>query len=144
LDRLTKADPGNAKWQRDLAVSWGMIGITQMAQGDLTDALKSFQDGLVVFERLVKSDPGNAEWQRDLAVSYAKLADAYRKSDDPAKARDALTAGRVIVAKLAEEHPDWAQWKKDLAWFDDQIAELKTGAVQKKLFHKFFRWLLKS
>ena len=66
-----------------------------MAPGDLKAALKSFQDGLVVFERLAQSDPGNAGWQRDLSVSYAKLADVYRKSTETAKVRDALAAGRA-------------------------------------------------
>jgi hypothetical protein len=53
-ERLANSDPGNAGWQRDLAVAWGMVGIVQEAQGNLPGALKSYQDGLVVFQRLAK------------------------------------------------------------------------------------------
>ena len=68
-DRLAKADPGNAGWQRDLSVSYDKIGDVQVAQGNLPEALKSFRDGLAIADRLAKADPGNAGWQRDLSVS---------------------------------------------------------------------------
>ena len=42
-ERLAKADPGNAGWQRDLSVSHNKIGDVQRAQGNLPAALTSFQ-----------------------------------------------------------------------------------------------------
>ena len=33
-ERLAKADPGNAGWQRDLSVSYSKIGDVLVAQGD--------------------------------------------------------------------------------------------------------------
>ena len=74
-DRLAKADPGNAGWQRDLSVSYNKIGDVLVAQGNLPEALKSFRDGLAIRDRLAKADPGNAGWQRDLSVSYNKIGD---------------------------------------------------------------------
>jgi hypothetical protein len=62
-ERLAKADPGNAEWQRDLSVSHDNIGDVQQAQGDLAAALSSYQ-----------ADPGNAGWQRDLALTYGRVA----------------------------------------------------------------------
>ena len=41
-DRLAKADPGNAGWQRDLSVSYDRIGDVLVAQGNLPEALKSY------------------------------------------------------------------------------------------------------
>ena len=123
-DRLAKADPGNAGWQRDLSVSYNKIGEVLVAQGNLPEALKSFRDSLAIRDRLAKADPGNAGWQRDLSVSYAKLANAYRTAGQLPQAREQLTAGRTIIARLTETYPDWSQWKKDLAWFDGQIAAL--------------------
>jgi hypothetical protein len=38
---IAKADPGNARWQRDLAVSRNMIGNVLFEQGNLPAALKS-------------------------------------------------------------------------------------------------------
>ena len=74
-ERLAKADPGNAEWQRDLSVSEQRVGDVQRAQGDLPAALTSYRASHAIRERLAKADPGNAEWQRDLIVSYVKLSD---------------------------------------------------------------------
>jgi tetratricopeptide (TPR) repeat protein len=77
-DRLAKADPGNAGWQRDLAVSHNKIGEVQQAQGDLAAALTSYRASLAIIERLAKADPGNAVWQRDLSVSHIKIGEVQR------------------------------------------------------------------
>ena len=86
-ERLAKADPGNAEWQRDLSVSHDKIGDVQVAQGDLPAALTSYRASLAIRERLAKADPGNAEWQRDLIVSYVKLSEV---TGDKAYATQAL------------------------------------------------------
>ena len=59
-DRLAKADLGNVGWQRDLSVSYNKVGKVQVAQGDLSAALKSYSDSLAIADRLAKTDPGNA------------------------------------------------------------------------------------
>ena len=41
-DRLAKADPNNAGWQRDLSVSYSNVGDVRVAQGDLAGALENF------------------------------------------------------------------------------------------------------
>ena len=46
-----------------------------VAQGNLPEALKSYQDSLDIRDRLARADPGNAGWQRDLSVSYKKVGD---------------------------------------------------------------------
>ena len=76
-DRLAKADPGNAGWQRDLSVSYDRVGDVLVAQGNLPDALKSYPRRLAISDRLAKSDPGNAGWQRDLSVSYDRSATCW-------------------------------------------------------------------
>jgi tetratricopeptide (TPR) repeat protein len=124
FERLAKADPANARWQRDLSVAYERVGDVLVEQGSLADALKSYRDSLAIQDRLAKADPGNADWQHDLSVSYAKLANAYRTAGQLQQAREHLTAGRAIIARLTETYPDWSQWKKDLAWFDGQIAAL--------------------
>jgi len=69
-ERLAAADPSNARWQRELAVLYGNVGVVLQAQGNLPDALKAYRDGLTIKERLAKTDPGNTGWQSDLAFSY--------------------------------------------------------------------------
>ena len=69
-ERLARADPGNAGWQRDLSVSHNKIGDVLVHQGDLPAALASFRASLAIAERLAQADPGNVGWQRDLSVSH--------------------------------------------------------------------------
>ena len=68
-DRLTRADPGNAEWQRDLSLSYDRVGDVLVAQGNLPEALKSYPRRVGDRDRLTHADPGNAGWQRDLSVS---------------------------------------------------------------------------
>jgi hypothetical protein len=95
-----------------------------VAQGNLAEALKSYQAKQEIISRLAKADPGNAGWQRDLSVSFSKLAGAFRKAGDNAMALDALRQGRAIMLQMTSLSPDNAAWKRDLARFDAQIAEL--------------------
>jgi Flp pilus assembly protein TadD len=60
--QLAKADPGNAGWQRDLAVAYSKVGDVQVAQGNLPDALKLFRDSLVISQRLAIADPNAMGW----------------------------------------------------------------------------------
>jgi tetratricopeptide (TPR) repeat protein len=43
---------------QDLSVSYNMVGDVLVAQGNLPEALKSYQASLAIRERLAKSDPG--------------------------------------------------------------------------------------
>ena len=117
--------PDSTDFQRELSVSYEKVGNVLVAQGNLPEALASYQAGLAIMNRLAKADPGNASWQRGLSVTYAKLAIVYLKSQQAVQAREALAAGRDISARLVAQFPDQAQWKQDLAWFDRQIAALK-------------------
>ena len=60
------------------------------AQGDLTGALKAYEDSFAIVDRLAKSDPGNAGWQRDLSVSYEKVGDVQVAAGRPRRGADLL------------------------------------------------------
>jgi tetratricopeptide (TPR) repeat protein len=121
-ERLAKADPGNAGWQRDLSVSHNKIGDVQVEQGDLAAALTSYQASHDIFERLAKADPGNAGWQRDLALSYGRVAIVKVQQGAREDALGALRHGRNIISRLARQSPSNATLPIDLTWFDSQIA----------------------
>lgn len=72
--RPAQAEPGNAGWQRDLAMSHNKIGEVQQAQGDLAAALASYWASLAMRQRLAQGDPDNADWQRDLTISNGQVA----------------------------------------------------------------------
>jgi len=59
-ERLAKADPGNAGWQRDVALSCGRVGVIELQQGVREDALKAFRQGRDIIAQLMKRSPDNA------------------------------------------------------------------------------------
>ena len=54
-------------------MSYEKVGNAQVAQGNLPEALTSYQASLAIADRLAKSDPDNAGCQNDLSVSYDRV-----------------------------------------------------------------------
>ena len=65
-DRLTKFDPSNARWQRDLSVSYWEIATILSRSGDKASALDALRKGKDILLSLTRRSPENAEWKRDL------------------------------------------------------------------------------
>jgi tetratricopeptide (TPR) repeat protein len=130
-DRLAKADPGNAGWQRDLSVSYDRIGDVQVKQGALTDALQSFRDSLAIRDRLAKADPGNAGWQRDLSVSYDRIGDVQVAQGALTDALQSFRDSLAIADRLAKADPGNAGWQRDLSVSFNKIGDVqvKQGAL---------------
>ncbi len=122
FDRLAKADPGNAGWQRDLSVSYNKVGDVLVAQGNLPEALKSFRDSLAIRDRLAKADPGNAGWQRDLSVSYDKIGDVLVAQGNLPEALKSFRDSLAIADRLAKADPGNAGWQRDLSVSYDKSA----------------------
>jgi tetratricopeptide (TPR) repeat protein len=74
FDRLAKADPGNAGWQRDLSVSYSKIAGLLRQQGDNAQALDSLKQGRAIIARLTALSPTNATWKSDLAWFDRQIA----------------------------------------------------------------------
>src|SRR4029077_5799904 len=100
---------------RDLSVSHNRIGDTQVAQGSLDAALKSFRDALVIIERLTKSDLDNTEWQRDLSVSYNKVGDVQVAQGYLAGTLKSYRDSLAIFDRLPQSDPGNAGWQRDLS-----------------------------
>jgi tetratricopeptide (TPR) repeat protein len=73
-DRLAKSDPGNAGWQRDLAVSYSKLGDVFAKQGKGEDALQNYRLALAIMERLSAVDATNLQWQADVIEYNYDLA----------------------------------------------------------------------
>jgi tetratricopeptide (TPR) repeat protein len=73
-ERLAKADPGNAGWQRDLAVSFGLVAKIEQRSGEMEKARQGYQNARDIIERLMKLSPDNAILPKDLAYYDAQLA----------------------------------------------------------------------
>jgi hypothetical protein len=99
------------------------VGDVLAEQGNLAEALQSFQDSLAIRDRLAKADPNNVLWQADLAASHGKLGKLYVRMGDRAEGRRMFEQGRAIVAPFAEKsgHQTWIGYLKH---FDADLAAL--------------------
>ena len=123
-DRLAKADPGNAGWQRDLSVSYNKIGDVLVAQGNLPEALKSYRDGLAIVDRLAKADPGNAGWQRDLSVSLREDRRRAGGAGQPAGGAEILSRRPRDRRAAGQGRPGNAGWQRDLSVSYNKIGDV--------------------
>jgi hypothetical protein len=67
MERLTAADPGNAGWQRDLAISYGRVASVEARQGARDQALSKLRAARDIIVRLKAQSPDNAQLPKDLA-----------------------------------------------------------------------------
>jgi hypothetical protein len=77
-DRLAKADPGNASWQRDLSVSYSKLADAFRKAGDKAMALDALRQGRAIMVRLTSLSPDNTVWKRDLAWFDGQIAELAR------------------------------------------------------------------
>jgi predicted Zn-dependent protease len=83
IDRLAKADPGNAGWQRDLALSYGRVAMMQSELGAHDDALGAFRRGRNIIEHLVRQSPDNGTLPQDLAWFDSSIHSLKIHHDQP-------------------------------------------------------------
>jgi hypothetical protein len=68
-EKLTRSDPTNAEWQRDLSYLLTTLAQLEPRHSSLTEALKCAEGSLVIDERLARLDPTNVIWRNDVKVS---------------------------------------------------------------------------
>ena len=105
------------------------VGDVLVAQGNLAEALKSYQDSLAIRDRLAQADPGNATWQRDLAISHGRVGHVLVQQGEATLALNEFREGRTTIARLKEQSPNNATLRNDLIWFEAQIAKLEQGSA---------------
>jgi tetratricopeptide (TPR) repeat protein len=112
FERLSKADPDNAKWQGNLSISHERIGDVQQAQGDLSAALTSYQAILTIRGELAKADPANLEWQSSLSISHERIGDVQQAQGNLSAALTSYQASLLIWERLAKADPVNLRWQR--------------------------------
>jgi hypothetical protein len=106
-ERLAKSDPGNAGWQRDLALSWGRLGGLHKQSGDTAKARDSFRQGQAIMQQLTKLSPDNAVWKQDLAWFDGQIAELDRNTartrPSPRQSKERQRSEAEAKAKAAAE-----------------------------------------
>jgi tetratricopeptide (TPR) repeat protein len=100
LHTLVNGDPGNQRWQCDLATNQFRIGRLLLRRGSQSAAFSQAEECVHRMQPLVSSDPSNREWKRSLAdcrnalgamfVHKGDLAAAKRESESARKIGEAL------------------------------------------------------
>lgn len=113
--RLSEQDPGNADWQRELAVTHSRVGGVLQRQGKLDEAQEAFDEYLAISRRLAEKDPDNAVWQRELALAHGRVGGVLQAQKRPKEARAEYDEYLAISRRLVEAAPDNAGRQRELA-----------------------------
>ena len=89
-------------------MSYSRVGNVLMTQGNLTEALKSYQDSVSIRDRLAKAD-SNGDRQRDLATSQGRVAVVLSKQGDATGALGQLRRGAGHHRAAGETITPWRQ-----------------------------------
>jgi tetratricopeptide (TPR) repeat protein len=122
---LVSSAPGNALWQRDLALTHDKVGDVLKAQGKLADALAAYRAGLAVRESLVKDDPANYVVRRGLATSHSRIGTVQKVEDKLADALASFSAALAIEAALFKADPGNLELRRDLSIIYDRMGDIQ-------------------
>ena len=96
--RLAKAEPDRADYQRDLSVSYERMGDLYVALGQGEAARQAYQGSLEIRERLAKAEPDRADAQLDLVISLVKIGTVVEPAD-----RAPLQQALAILLRLEQQ-----------------------------------------
>ncbi|PYL74445.1 MAG: hypothetical protein DMF26_11115 [Verrucomicrobia bacterium] len=120
-------EAGDANALREQTVSLGQRGDILRDEGKLEPALKSYREGLAIFEELARQEPGNAGLQRDLSVTYNKVGDVQSAQGDLAGALKSYRESLVIREKLANQEPGNAGLQRDLSVTYNKVGDVQSA-----------------
>lgn len=127
IEALQAARPAKEQetLKRDLSVTLDRIGDIHFSQGDLDDALASYQRALVIAEGLARaSGNGDLDRYRDLSVSYERIGDLLDKKGDLAGAYVHFKKGLAIARALVKRDPGNRDWAWDLSASYERLADV--------------------
>ena len=118
-ERLAKADPGNAGWQRDVAVSNERLGDIYSRQENTMEARQAFECALGAYEALITRNPG------DVPSKLFSVIPRWRLSRlDPENARRHLEAALAILKPLAAANRLDANRLTWIGQMENELSEL--------------------
>jgi len=139
---LRDAEPHQAMFQRDLAVTYDKLGDVAMAMYDkpeydvmagnslLEKALTHYEQALAIRTQLRKVEPQDAQAHRDLTFSYTKIGDAVRVRDGLAEALRYYQRALPLQQDLVTKDQTNTQDRRRLASMLKRAAELAHSVGQ--------------
>ena len=118
-DRLAKSDPGNAGWQRDLAVSNERLGDVYTLQGQTVEAVAAFEGALRAYHTLLARNPDDTQSLLLSVVPLWKLGKLKGK-----EGRSDLESALGVLTPLAAANRLDAKRQGSIPRIEKQIDEL--------------------
>lgn len=123
---LCAAEPDNADFKNDLAISYQHLGNTYTALGDLEKALGYYEDQVRLFEELYAAYPNNVSFKNGLAVSYYKLGEFSRDhQNNKAQAKTYFQQAERLWGELVRDAPQVVQYQRFLGIVQEELSGLE-------------------
>ena len=132
MTRLAPTDPGNVRWQLELALSRTSLVDTYSMRDVTATALQGYREGLALIERLAVAEPGNANLQRQLSNALTSIGFALWQQGNIGGAQDNFAKALAIDEKLAAAQPNNAGLQCDLAKSQMTMATIRNMLADRK------------
>jgi tetratricopeptide (TPR) repeat protein len=126
-ERLAKADPGNAGWQRDLAINKERIGDILVREGKAEEAIAAFERAAAIYADLVKRNPGDVQSRLFSVVPFWRLGELKGQEGGAY-----LEAALAILRPLAKANRLDARRKNWIPQIEAALARLEEPTPYKQ------------
>jgi len=123
--RQMDEDRRNDLWRRRLAGVAVSIGLLERARGELTVALRSFNEASVTYQDLVASDPDRVRWKASLASARSLAAGVHRRRGELNAALESYAACLEVYENLAHQDPTRRDWQERIVWAHQNIGSVR-------------------
>jgi tetratricopeptide (TPR) repeat protein len=124
LAAVVDAEPSDAEWRAQLALSNDLIADAHARKWEVNDALAGYRAALALREELAARDPGNLHWQRGIALSQTNIGDMLRRQGKWGPALDTYRAAVATEERLAAAQPANAQLERDLLMGRQRVGDM--------------------
>ena len=122
VERLVETNPGNKELKRDMMESYEGLANCQTAQGNLPEALKTFNLGMEIATE--RATAGTPEAQRNLSIFHAHVAKVLFAQEDLEAASQHFLDSVAIDERLASGNPENLERQRDLAVSLDNVGDV--------------------
>jgi len=126
-EKLVKIFPDNLIYQTDLAGSYGNIGQMLDQAGRRTEALKSFEKAMEIYEGIERSQAVKTQSSEVLLPTYDAMGNLLSRMGRPADALDSYRKAKKIGEGLVRERPNSANVASELGNTLHGLALLETN-----------------
>ena len=109
IEAISKADPGNDEYRKNVAESLAWLGDARQAVGEYGAAIAARQRGVALLQGLY-ARTGDVDYRQRLVPAQRMLGNLYEERGQAAAALEQYRAAVAHAERLAATEPDNAEW----------------------------------